>query len=87
MVIGMAHRGRLSVLAHNIGRPVESILAEFEGAKAIEAVKSLAAIPTGGTGDVKYHYGHVGIYQTRTARRSACGSIPTRATSSTSTRW
>jgi 2-oxoglutarate decarboxylase len=62
VVIGMAHRGRLSVLAHNIARPVESILAEFEGAKAIEAVKSLAAIPTGGTGDVKYHYGHNGVY-------------------------
>jgi len=65
VVIGMAHRGRLSVLAHNIGRPVEAILAEFEGAKAIEAVKSLAAIPTGGTGDVKYHYGHVGRYQAK----------------------
>ena len=64
VVIGMAHRGRLSVLAHNIGRPVEAILAEFEGAKAIEAVKSLAAIPTGGTGDVKYHYGHGGVYKT-----------------------
>jgi 2-oxoglutarate dehydrogenase E1 component len=65
VVIGMAHRGRLSVLAHNIGRPIEAILAEFEGAKAIEAVKSLAAIPTGGTGDVKYHYGHGGIYRTK----------------------
>ena len=65
VVIGMAHRGRLSVLAHNIGRPAEAILAEFEGAKAIEAVKSLAAIPTGGTGDVKYHYGHGGVYETR----------------------
>ncbi|MGA8804697.1 MAG: 2-oxoglutarate dehydrogenase E1 component, partial [Solirubrobacterales bacterium] len=65
VVIGMAHRGRLSVLAHNIGRPAEAILAEFEGAKAIEAVKSLAAIPTGGTGDVKYHYGHGGVYATR----------------------
>ncbi len=65
VVIGMAHRGRLAVLAHNIGRPVEAILAEFEGAKAIEAVKSLAAIPTGGTGDVKYHYGHGGVYKTR----------------------
>ena len=63
VVIGMAHRGRLSVLAHNIGRPIEAILAEFEGAKAIEAVKSLAAIPTGGTGDVKYHYGHSGVYK------------------------
>jgi multifunctional 2-oxoglutarate metabolism enzyme len=65
VVIGMAHRGRLSVLAHNLGRSVESILAEFEGAKAIEAVKAVAAIPTGGTGDVKYHYGHKGVYATR----------------------
>jgi 2-oxoglutarate decarboxylase len=65
VVIGMAHRGRLAVLAHNIGRPVEAILAEFEGAKAIEAVKSLAAIPTGGTGDVKYHYGHNGVFQAK----------------------
>jgi len=65
VVIGMAHRGRLSVLAHNLGRNPKSILAEFEGAKAIEAVKAVAAIPTGGTGDVKYHYGHNGIYRTR----------------------
>ncbi|MDX6615761.1 MAG: 2-oxoglutarate dehydrogenase component [Solirubrobacterales bacterium] len=63
-VIGMAHRGRLSVLAHNLGRPVDSIMAEFEGAKAIEAVKAVAAIPHGGTGDVKYHYGHNGIFTT-----------------------
>jgi 2-oxoglutarate dehydrogenase E1 component len=61
----MAHRGRLSVLAHNLGRPPGSILAEFEGAKAIEAVKAVAAIPTGGTGDVKYHYGHTGVFTTR----------------------
>jgi 2-oxoglutarate decarboxylase len=64
VVFGMAHRGRLSVLAHNLGRPVESILAEFEGAKRIDAVKALAGIPHGGTGDVKYHYGHRGVYET-----------------------
>jgi 2-oxoglutarate decarboxylase len=64
VVFGMAHRGRLSVLAHNLGRPVESILAEFEGAKQIEAVKAVAAIPHGGTGDVKYHYGHRGVSET-----------------------
>ena len=64
VVFGMAHRGRLSVLAHNLGRPVESILAEFEGSKQIEAVKAVAAIPHGGTGDVKYHYGHRGVYET-----------------------
>src|SRR5215218_4903289 len=64
IVFGMAHRGRLSVLAHNLGRSVESILAEFEGSKQIEAVKAVAAIPHGGTGDVKYHYGHRGVYET-----------------------
>src|SRR4029077_15354230 len=62
VVFGIAHRGRLSVLAHNLGRSVESILAEFEGAKQIEMVKAVAAIPHGGTGDVKYHYGHQGGY-------------------------
>ena len=65
VVVGMAHRGRLSVLAHNVGRPVESILAEFEGSKRIEAVKAVTGIPQGGTGDVKYHYGHRGVYRTR----------------------
>jgi 2-oxoglutarate dehydrogenase E1 component len=64
VVFGMAHRGRLSVLAHNLGRSVESILAEFEGSKRIEAVKAVAGIPHGGTGDVKYHYGHRGVYET-----------------------
>ncbi|MGH2925049.1 MAG: multifunctional oxoglutarate decarboxylase/oxoglutarate dehydrogenase thiamine pyrophosphate-binding subunit/dihydrolipoyllysine-residue succinyltransferase subunit, partial [Solirubrobacterales bacterium] len=65
VALGMAHRGRLAVLAHNLGRPVESIMAEFEGAKALERVKAVAAIPHGGTGDVKYHYGAEGMFTTR----------------------
>jgi multifunctional 2-oxoglutarate metabolism enzyme len=65
VVLGMAHRGRLSVLAHNLGRSVESLFAEFEGAKAIEAVKAVAAIPHRGTGDVKYHHGAEGLFSTR----------------------
>ena len=65
VVIGMAHRGRLSVLAHNLGRPVDSILAEFEGAKALDQVKAIAAIPHAGTGDVKYHHGAEGLFTTR----------------------
>jgi 2-oxoglutarate dehydrogenase E1 component len=52
VVMGMAHRGRLNVLAHTIGMPYEYILREFEGERTIEAV---AADPEGGTGDVKYH--------------------------------
>ncbi len=54
MVLGMAHRGRLNVLAHVLGRPYESILVEFEGERSIEAV---SADFEGGTGDVKYHLG------------------------------
>ncbi|TMK71684.1 MAG: multifunctional oxoglutarate decarboxylase/oxoglutarate dehydrogenase thiamine pyrophosphate-binding subunit/dihydrolipoyllysine-residue succinyltransferase subunit [Actinobacteria bacterium] len=64
VVIGMAHRGRLDVLAHNLGRSVESIMAEFEGAQALERIKKVAAIPHGGTGDVKYHHGAEGLFTT-----------------------
>jgi 2-oxoglutarate decarboxylase len=76
VVFGMAHRGRLSVLAHNLGRSVESILAEFEGAKQIDAVKAVAAIPHGGTGDVKYHYGHQGVYETHEGEKIAVRLYP-----------
>ncbi len=60
VVIGMAHRGRLNVLAHNLGRPYDTIFAEFEGASILEAVTT---IPQGGTGDVKYHHGANGSYE------------------------
>ena len=60
VVLGMAHRGRLNVLAHNLGRAYETIFREFEGASSIEAVTT---IPQGGTGDVKYHHGAQGSYQ------------------------
>jgi 2-oxoglutarate dehydrogenase E1 component len=76
IVFGMAHRGRLSVLAHNLSRSVESILAEFEGAKQIEAVKAVASIPHGGTGDVKYHYGHQGVYETHDGEKVAVRLYP-----------
>jgi 2-oxoglutarate dehydrogenase E1 component len=76
VVFGMAHRGRLSVLAHNLGRSVESILAEFEGSKQIEQVKAVAAIPHGGTGDVKYHYGHQGTYENSDGEKIAVRLYP-----------
>jgi 2-oxoglutarate dehydrogenase E1 component len=59
VVVGMAHRGRLNVLAHNLGRHYDTIFAEFEGASTLEAVTT---IPQGGTGDVKYHHGTQGLY-------------------------
>ncbi len=57
VVIGMAHRGRLNVLAHNLGRPYETIFGEFEGNSTVQVVKAVTEIPQGGTGDVKYHHG------------------------------
>jgi 2-oxoglutarate dehydrogenase E1 component len=61
VVIGMAHRGRLNVLAHVVGRPYETILREFEGERTIEAV---VTTEEGGTGDVKYHLGAQGTRAT-----------------------
>ncbi len=60
VVLGMAHRGRLNVLAHNLGRSYGSIFAEFEGSSTLEPITT---IPLGGTGDVKYHHGAQGSYQ------------------------
>jgi 2-oxoglutarate dehydrogenase E1 component len=61
VVIGMAHRGRLDVLAHVIGLPYDEILREFEGERTIEAV---VATDEGGSGDVKYHIGAQGTRST-----------------------
>ncbi|MFZ2783751.1 MAG: 2-oxoglutarate dehydrogenase E1 component [Sediminibacterium sp.] len=49
VVIGMAHRGRLNVLANIMGKTYEQIFSEFEGTAAIDQ--------TMGSGDVKYHMG------------------------------
>ncbi|MBB4663256.1 2-oxoglutarate dehydrogenase E1 component [Conexibacter arvalis] len=60
VVIGMAHRGRLNVLAHNLRRSYGSIFAEFEGVTTLDVITS---IPDGGTGDVKYHHGARGSFE------------------------
>ena len=65
VVIGMAHRGRLNILAHTLGKPYETIFAEFEGGRHVEAGK---LTPAGGTGDVKYHHGAEGAYRTSSGR-------------------
>jgi len=61
-VIGMAHRGRLSTIAHVVNRPYEELLAEFEAG----AMKTVAPGEEDGdeTGDVKYHHGADGVYAT-----------------------
>jgi 2-oxoglutarate dehydrogenase E1 component len=62
VVIGMAHRGRLNVLAHTVGRQADAILREFEGERVLEAV---ATDLESGSGDVKYHLGAEATRETR----------------------
>lgn len=54
VLIGMAHRGRLNVLAHVLQKPYEQILAEFKD--PIERREGYR-IDLGRSGDVKYHSG------------------------------
>jgi 2-oxoglutarate dehydrogenase E1 component len=56
VVIGMAHRGRLNVLAHILGKPYGAIFQEFAGHH--DETNSAA-----GSGDVKYHLGFRGQRQ------------------------
>ena len=51
--IGMAHRGRLNVLAHVLQKPYAQILAEFKDPVAAHALR----LDLGWMGDVKYHAG------------------------------
>ncbi|WP_216827794.1 2-oxoglutarate dehydrogenase E1 component [Alkalihalobacterium elongatum] len=59
IMVGMAHRGRLNVLAHVLGKPYELIFAEFLHAPNKKLVPSEGSIGInyGWTGDVKYHLG------------------------------
>jgi len=50
VVIGMAHRGRLNILANIMGKTYEQIFSEFEGTATPDQ--------TMGSGDVKYHMGY-----------------------------
>lgn len=56
IIIGMAHRGRLNVLAHALGKPYHHILSEFILAHR-DAHHPVVREAHGWTGDVKYHLG------------------------------
>ena len=56
LVLGMAHRGRLNVLANIIGKNLQEIFSEFEDIADVDSVE--------GSGDVKYHLGASGVYET-----------------------
>ena len=55
VVVGMAHRGRLNVLANIVGKTYAQIFREFEG--------NLDPRTAHGSGDVKYHLGAEGMFQ------------------------
>ncbi|XP_043650817.1 2-oxoglutarate dehydrogenase, mitochondrial isoform X2 [Drosophila teissieri] len=57
ILIGMAHRGRLNVLANICRKPIADILSQFHGLKATDS----------GSGDVKYH---LGVFQERLNRQT-----------------
>jgi multifunctional 2-oxoglutarate metabolism enzyme len=68
IVIGMAHRGRLNVLANVIGKPYTQILSEFEG-----NVDPKSAL---GSGDVKYHLGASGKHMTQSGKEITISVSP-----------
>jgi len=72
IIMGMAHRGRLNVLAHILGVSYEVLLAEFEGGRAVEETLT----PRGGTGDVKYHHGADGTFTTSRGETLAVRLMP-----------
>ncbi|WP_249870579.1 2-oxoglutarate dehydrogenase E1 component [Oceanobacillus saliphilus] len=59
VMMGMAHRGRLAVLANVLGKPYDKIFSEFNYSKDRELMPSEGSIGInyGWTGDVKYHFG------------------------------
>jgi len=63
VVIGMAHRGRLNVLANIVGKSFGQIFREFEG--------SIDPNTAQGSGDVKYHVGASGTHTSREGREIA----------------
>ncbi|MEX1186375.1 MAG: 2-oxoglutarate dehydrogenase E1 component [Gemmatimonadaceae bacterium] len=69
IAMSMAHRGRINVLAHILGKPYTAIFAEFEG-------KHAATNSPDGTGDVKYHLGARGEYPLSEDEAAAVTLVP-----------
>jgi 2-oxoglutarate decarboxylase len=68
VVMGMAHRGRLNVLANTVGKPLAQIFSEFEGTVDPDS--------TQGSGDVKYHLGATGTHTADTGETIAVSLAP-----------
>jgi 2-oxoglutarate dehydrogenase E1 component len=67
-VIGMAHRGRLNILANTIGKSLAKLFSEFEG--------YVDPSSTQGSGDVKYHLGASGTHRSMTGKEITVSVAP-----------
>ncbi|WP_248958028.1 multifunctional oxoglutarate decarboxylase/oxoglutarate dehydrogenase thiamine pyrophosphate-binding subunit/dihydrolipoyllysine-residue succinyltransferase subunit [Sphaerisporangium perillae] len=67
VVIGMAHRGRLNVLANIVGKSYAQVFGEFEG--------NMDPRSAHGSGDVKYHLGASGDFTTPTGKKIAASVV------------
>lgn len=68
VVMGMAHRGRLNVLANTLGKTYEQIFKEFEG--------DMPENMSFGDGDVKYHLGFSSQVETSTGKSVYLKMVP-----------
>ena len=76
----MSHRGRLNVLANIVGKSYAQLFREFEGYVDPDSIQ--------GSGDVKYHLGAEGTFESRSGADAAGRAWRrTRRTSRRSTRW
>jgi len=66
-IIGMAHRGRLNVLANILGKPYEDIFAEFLGEDFDDEIA---------LGDVKYHLGYGNTITTEKGKKVRLNLVP-----------
>jgi 2-oxoglutarate dehydrogenase E1 component len=67
VVIGMAHRGRLNVLANAVGKKMSQIFSEFEGHPDPNSMQ--------GSGDVKYHLGATGFHRSQNSGNEVVVSV------------
>jgi len=68
VVMGMAHRGRLAILTHTVGKPFSQVFSEFEGHPDPDS--------TQGSGDVKYHLGATGVHRAPSGREVMISMAP-----------
>lgn len=66
--LGMAHRGRLNILVNILNKPYRKVFADFEGNINPDTIQ--------GSGDVKYHLGSKGSYETKEGKSIELELLP-----------